>query len=420
MNLLNKLNSSNLDEIINHDPHFIDDEVSKILSTYRYEHTKRVALLAYKLALKNHYNPNYAYLAGMLHDITKEWSDEDTLNYLKDKEYDKKAAIEILHPYTAYYYLKENTKLNSDILNAIKAHSDGSDDSLLAKIIYLADKNEEGRRYLCKHNYELAFKDLNKAFIQCKKETEDYNNHRDETNRLKNYENYLKTFPRSNRILIIAAMDEEIKALLDLVKYEEKELNTIKYYQFNYYNKECMLIKSGIGKVNAALNTSYFIAKFDFDYVLNIGSAGSLKEDIKQGEIVIARRVAYHDFKIPNWERSFNNERISFSASPYLLTKARLIIPNAIYGDMVSGDSFIHKKGELVEIKQFFPSAISCDMEASAIARVCDFFKIEWLIIRSISDNIYDDHNELIFDEFLTKASQISANNTLNLIKTII
>ena len=96
---------------------------------------------------------------------------------------------------------------------------------------------------------------------------------------------------------IIAAMDQELAAIKQKFDdVEEKSLNDLVYYLGKLNQKEYILIKSGIGKVNAARVTQVLIDKFDIEYILNVGTAGSLNDKLEIGDIVIGKELVQHDF----------------------------------------------------------------------------------------------------------------------------
>ena len=148
------------------DRYFLFNKViSKYLTGHRYYHSISTAITASELAYAHHYPVNKAYVAGILHDITKQWSKEQSIEWLErfEPEYLNKAPA-IWHPITAYYYLKEYTDLDKEILIAIRNHTVPESDDLLTMIIYLADKLERTRSFRDNDLYLLAKTDIHRAF----------------------------------------------------------------------------------------------------------------------------------------------------------------------------------------------------------------------------------------------------------------
>ncbi len=168
------LNSKQRSFILN-DDQLLSDLVRTNMSEKRFRHSLGVAKLAMELAIKHHVNIHQAYLAGLLHDISKEFPEQWQDEYLKYYDKDKLNAPEgVKHSYTAKYYLKEKLGFNDkDVLNAIYNHTICESNAKLAKIIYIADKREEGR-HIDDDIVEMAFIDLDKAFHKLEENVADY------------------------------------------------------------------------------------------------------------------------------------------------------------------------------------------------------------------------------------------------------
>ena len=77
------------------------------------------------------------------------------------------------------------------------------------------------------------------------------------------------------KIGIIAAEQEEFEAILNIAKVEErKEIYELNFVKCKIKDKICVLVKSGVGKVNAARATQILIDNFKPDYIVNVGVAG--------------------------------------------------------------------------------------------------------------------------------------------------
>ncbi len=156
-------------EIFKEHPEDLLELIEPLLDKKRFLHTKSVAEVAVKLAKIHHVDENKAYLAGILHDITKGLSDDEHIAILKAYDLIRlKNPKPIWHSYSAVYYIKEKLNLyDGDILNAIYHHTDGLSNSKLAMIIYIADKREPLRK-IDDHILEHAYVDLYKAFRELK------------------------------------------------------------------------------------------------------------------------------------------------------------------------------------------------------------------------------------------------------------
>lgn len=153
----------------------VEDLVKSMMSEKRFAHSLSVAKTAYDLAYRYHIDPLDAYLAGVLHDITKSFTILEHRSYLD--HYDPSRSDEpelVLHSYSAVYFIREKLNFyNGTILNAIYHHTDGKSNSILAKILYIADKREP-LRGLDSYLLDLAYHDLESAFVLLKKDVEEY------------------------------------------------------------------------------------------------------------------------------------------------------------------------------------------------------------------------------------------------------
>ena len=98
---------------------------------------------------------------------------------------------------------------------------------------------------------------------------------------------------------IIVAMDEERETILDImtdVKIEQ--MYNLRFIKGKIHGKECILVKSGVGKVNAARTAQIMIDKYDLQYVINIGVGGAINPFLNIGDVLIGKNVVQHDFDI--------------------------------------------------------------------------------------------------------------------------
>lgn len=177
-NLSNKLKKIIFDERID-----IIERLTKetINNTKRFDHSLSVANVMSNLAKKHHIDPYKAYLAGLLHDITKYLPLEDQYAYLKCYDQDKLDAPKgILHSYTAKYFIKEKFNFyDKDILNAIYHHADGECKSKMAMMLYIADKRDPLRN-LDPKILNIAYDDLYLAFKMMKDDVKEYLNNKND------------------------------------------------------------------------------------------------------------------------------------------------------------------------------------------------------------------------------------------------
>lgn len=218
---------------------------------------------------------------------------------------------------------------------------------------------------------------------------------------------------------IIGAMEEEVALLKEAMDVKE----TVKYASMEFCKgilcgKYVVVVKSGIGKVNAAVCTQMLIDQFHVDYVINTGIAGSLDAQIDIGDMVISTDLVEHDMDASIFGDPVGQiprmDTFSFPADAKLVEKAlqanREAHPDikTFTGRIVSGDQFVSSaevKEKLVNLFQ----AKCTEMEGAAIAHAAYLNKVPCVIIRAISDKA-DNSATMDYPTFEKKAIAHSVN----------
>jgi len=214
---------------------------------------------------------------------------------------------------------------------------------------------------------------------------------------------------------IIGAMQIEIDNLLKNIKNEEVvTISGIKYIKGTIDNKKIVIAKCGIGKVFAAMCTQTMILTFNPEIIINTGISAGIR-DINIGDVVIADNVVQHDMDTtplgdPKGMIS-GIDLIHIPCSKNIVKKldnvlTKLDIKHKI-GTIATGDQFIANTKDIEIINEKF-NAIAFDMESGAIGQVCYVNKVEYGIVRSISDNGSDNAGQ-DFVKFAKKAAKVSA-----------
>lgn len=224
---------------------------------------------------------------------------------------------------------------------------------------------------------------------------------------------------------IIGAMDEEIHELLQRMEnVAQKNIQSTTYYTGTINQTPIVVCKSGVGKVNAAICTQIMIDTFQVEAVLFTGVAGAVDPDLDIGDLVISSECQYHDMdasklgfakgEIPYQETSV------FLADPDWINwakkaGAKLDGVNVKVGKVVSGDQFISDPAKVSELREQF-SASCVEMEGAAVAHVCHFNRVPYVVIRSISDRA--DHSaDVNFVEFVRLAADRSCHMVTEMLR---
>ena len=205
-----------------------------------------------------------------------------------------------------------------------------------------------------------------------------------------------------NRIGIIGAMDIEVDALkeqmLDVTRVNKASME---FYQGKLNGKDVVVVRSGIGKVNAAVCTQILADVFEVEAVINTGIAGSLRNEINIGDIVVSTDALQHDmdaveFGYPKGQIP-GMKVFSFVANAALRETAVRVCQKVnsdiqvFEGRIVSGDQFV-ASGEQKEHIISVTGACCTEMEGAAIAQTAYSNGVPFVILRAISDKA--DHSE--------------------------
>lgn len=203
---------------------------------------------------------------------------------------------------------------------------------------------------------------------------------------------------------LVVAMDAETSAIsryYDAVK--EETFNSLVFYIGKIANKEVVMVKSGVGKVNAAIAATVLCEKYRPDIIISTGIAGGLGRS-KVLDVVIADKVVQHDFDTTPLG---DPKGIVSKVDEKLLEALKGVLPTAKVGTVASGDQFICDSGVAAIIIDDF-NAIACEMECAAVARVAEVFNVPFGAIKVISDG-GNDGAELTFAQMCEKASEMNA-----------
>ncbi|OZI13119.1 5'-methylthioadenosine/S-adenosylhomocysteine nucleosidase [Bacillaceae bacterium SAS-127] len=229
------------------------------------------------------------------------------------------------------------------------------------------------------------------------------------------------------KIAIIGAMEEEVTILRDHIDVKQVETIANSEYTTGTMNgAEVVLLRSGIGKVNAAMTTSVLLQHFQPDVIINTGSAGGLNPELNVGDVVISTEVRHHDVDVTAFGYEYGQVPqlpAGFQADDKLLNiavscaKAEEDI-QVVAGLIATGDSFMSDPERVKFIGTKFNDLQAVEMEAAAIAQVAHQFGTPFVIIRSLSD-IAGKESNISFDQFLPKAALHSSQLVMKMVEQL-
>lgn len=228
------------------------------------------------------------------------------------------------------------------------------------------------------------------------------------------------------KIGIIGAMEIEVELLKKKLKSEVKggEISVLERAGLTYFEGilegiPVVIVKSGIGKVNAALCAQRLILEFGVTHVINTGIAGAMASGLEVLDFVVSKDALYHDMdardfgykitEIPQMKCSdFKAGKKLIDAATMAFAEMKSASGHKLFvGRIASGDQFISSKETKALIKKNCKPAC-VEMEGAAIAHACYVNKIPFVIIRCMSD-MADESGEKTYSFNEEKAAGMSA-----------
>ncbi|MCM1326866.1 MAG: 5'-methylthioadenosine/adenosylhomocysteine nucleosidase [Bacteroidales bacterium] len=230
------------------------------------------------------------------------------------------------------------------------------------------------------------------------------------------------------KVGIIGAMDlevEELKEKMTVANITKKA--NMEFFEGTLNGAEVVIVKCGIGKINAALCVQILADVFAVTHIINTGVAGSLNAKLDIGDILISRDALHHDMDVTIFGYALGEVPQmgfrEFKADENLIALAKAscekVNPDlhTLVGRVVSGDQFISSK----EVKERLISTFQGDcaeMEGASIAHGAYLNGIPFVIIRAISDKA-DDSAEMDYPTFEKEAAKHSARLVEDLVAAI-
>lgn len=231
---------------------------------------------------------------------------------------------------------------------------------------------------------------------------------------------------RMNPIGIIGAMDEEVARLKEQMSGVHITTKAMMdFYQGTLEGKPVVIVRSGIGKINAAVCTQILVDDFQVKAVINTGIAGSLRSWIDIGDIVISTDALHHDMDATNFGYPLGQvprmDVLAFKADEAMAQLAKEVCEevnpeiHAYLGRVVSGDQFIADSEVKNRILENF-GGYCTEMEGAAIAHTAYLNKVPFVILRAISDKA-DNSATMDYPTFEKQAIEHSVRLTMGMLK---
>ena len=227
---------------------------------------------------------------------------------------------------------------------------------------------------------------------------------------------------------IIGAMEVEVASLKERMQdVEITHKASMEFYAGVLEGKKVVVVRSGIGKVNAAVCTQILIDDFHAEVVINTGIAGSLNADINIGDIVVSTDLIHHDMNAVAFGYPVGQipqmDEFSFPADEKLRKLAAKVCKevnseiSVFEGRICSGDQFISDKSVKDAIISEFGGFV-VEMEGAAIGQAAYLNHIPFLVVRAISDKA-DGSAHMDYAEFEMAAIEHSVKLTVRMIQEL-
>lgn len=227
---------------------------------------------------------------------------------------------------------------------------------------------------------------------------------------------------------IIGAMEEEVAALKEKMQISGVlKKASMEFYKGTLQGKPVVVVRSGIGKVNAGLCAQILIDVFDAKKIINTGIAGSLDARINIGDIVVSTEAVQHDMDATQFGYPLGQiprmETFAFPADETMMQTAKEACEKVnpeigvFTGRVVTGDQFVASKELKERLQQTF-GGLCTEMEGGAIAQAAWLNHVPFVIIRAISDKA-DDSAEMDYPTFERQAIIHSVRLTEEMIRRL-
>jgi adenosylhomocysteine nucleosidase len=249
------------------------------------------------------------------------------------------------------------------------------------------------------------------------------------------------------RVGVMGALDSEIELIKEKMSLEDSSVvSGRRFYVGEVEGHRVVLVKAGVGKVNAAMTAQLMIERFGVDKVVFTGIAGGIAPDLYVGDVVISKKVIQHDYGLVSkdgfqpWRIAVGDSsgrevpleyfepdtqlvRIAMSAArelefpaPDTTISGRVGDTVKVYlGCIVTGDQFIASEEKRRWLEETF-DAYATEMEGGAVAQVCVSNGVPFVVVRTLSDLANEDASVDI-EKFFAYASRNSAMLVLEMLR---
>lgn len=222
---------------------------------------------------------------------------------------------------------------------------------------------------------------------------------------------------------VIGAMESEVAQLRGALQNTEvTDCCGLTFYSGTMGRRRVVLVRCGVGKVNAARCAQMLIDRFGVDCIVNTGIAGGVGEGLAVADVVVGAELVQHDFDAVAFgyargnicDPAHRDAPSVFRGDAELIAAFRaaaeaLIDPARVKtGRIATGDLFVASAEAKRDIAETF-GAVAAEMEGGAIAQVASMAGVPFIVLRAISD-LADGSSPKSFAEFEKETADLSAS----------
>ncbi|MHB1489242.1 MAG: 5'-methylthioadenosine/S-adenosylhomocysteine nucleosidase [Cellulomonas sp.] len=199
--------------------------------------------------------------------------------------------------------------------------------------------------------------------------------------------------------IVVTAMAEESAAFQDRadVVGQAIQVGHALHQLLVLDGRTVLLVQCGIGLVNATAAVAVALTSATPRAVFSAGSAGGLGADVRVGDVVVgstyvysgadARAFGYVLGQVPGMPAVYHGDEALLDAAVHANLPQEVAEPalRVLSGTMLAGDAFVDS-GMVDGLRASFPTALSTDMESTALAQTCHLYDVPFLSVRGISD----------------------------------
>jgi len=229
-----------------------------------------------------------------------------------------------------------------------------------------------------------------------------------------------------SRTAIVAAMHQELAAVLALLPDEQKQsAGGRDYWVGHLHGQEVVAVLSRIGKVAAATTATALIERFQVDRIVFTGVAGGIAAGVNRGDVVVADSFLQHDLDasplFPRYEVPlYGTDR--FGTDPELTQGLAAAVGRALHGTrvhrglVISGDRFVSSAAESQLLQRALPEALAVEMEGAAFAQVCRDYGVPFAAVRTVSDRADDEAH----GDFLSFIDEVASRHSAAIVEAFL